>query len=225
MSPLHVQEKEQLKKLFKQASIDRFEERYTVYEVFLQTERHVTIEELCRLLEDAGHSIDRQLVADTLQLMCHFGFARRIRFDNGDIRYEHLHLGQHHDHMICTRCQRIIEFEDKALESLQVKIAESHGFHVLQHRMELYGLCRECRQKRDLIIPLTAAKQGEEVIIKDLTGGRQARMRLLAMGLRVGDTIEVLTNTHRGQLVVAADFNRYVLGRNLAEKIRVAPVR
>jgi Fur family ferric uptake transcriptional regulator len=89
--------------------------------------------------------------------------------------------------------------------------------------MELYGLCPECRKMRDVIIPLSAAKQGEHVIIRDLAGGRKARMRLMAMGLRVGDEIEVLTNMQRGQLVVAADFHRFILGRQMADKIRVEP--
>jgi len=50
-------------------------------------------------------------------------------------------------------------------------------------------------------------------------------MRLLTMGLRIGDSIEVITNQKKGQVVIAADFKRYALGRGLAEKIMVAPVR
>jgi Fur family ferric uptake transcriptional regulator len=50
-------------------------------------------------------------------------------------------------------------------------------------------------------------------------------MRLLSMGLRIGDRIDIVTNLHKGQMVIAADYNRYVLGRGLAEKILVEPVR
>jgi Fur family ferric uptake transcriptional regulator len=50
-------------------------------------------------------------------------------------------------------------------------------------------------------------------------------MRLLTMGLRIGDPIEVITNQKKGQVVIAADFKRYALGRGLAEKIMVEPVQ
>ncbi|MCP4693534.1 MAG: ferrous iron transport protein A [Desulfobacterales bacterium] len=72
-------------------------------------------------------------------------------------------------------------------------------------------------------MPLGAARPGERLIIKELTGGARVRMRLLSMGLRIGDEIMVITNQGRGRIAVAVDFKRYVLGRGLAEKIRVQP--
>ena len=68
---------------------------------------------------------------------------------------------------------------------------------------------------------LTAAKTGEKVIIKKITGGGQARSHLLGMGLRIGDKLEVISNQGQGQLAVAADSRRYVLGHGLAKKIIV----
>jgi Fur family ferric uptake transcriptional regulator len=125
MKQIHLKEKEQFKKLFKQEYIDSFEDRFAILEVFLQTEKHVTVDELVRLLEQNGHRLDPQFVRETLKLMCRFGFAHKSRFDNGQARYEHRHLGQHHDHMICTRCRQIIEFEEDQLEKLQIQIAAS----------------------------------------------------------------------------------------------------
>jgi len=89
--------------------------------------------------------------------------------------------------------------------------------------MEIYGLCSDCMKSREKIMPLMSARQGERVIIKDLVGGSQARMRLLSMGLRIGDILEVITNNGQGQLVVAADYQRYVLGRGMSQKIIVGP--
>ena len=59
--------------------------------------------------------------------------------------------------------------------------------------------------------------------IKDFIGGMSAHIRLLTMGLRLEDEIEVVTNNGRGQLVVAANYKRFVIGRGLAEKIIVQP--
>jgi Fur family ferric uptake transcriptional regulator len=224
MKRIHRQEKEQFKKLFQKEHIDRFEDRYQILEVFLTTEHHVTVVEMTQLLKTHEYRFDTEFVEMTLNLMSKFGFAKANRFDNGLVRYEHRHLGQHHDHMICTRCQKIIEFEDDALEMLQAKISETHGFHMLQHKMELYGICSSCLKDRDRLIPLSLVKKGERLIIKEFTGGSNANMRLLSMGLRLGDEIDVVTNRHHGQLVVAIDLKRYIIGRGLAEKIWVQPL-
>jgi Fur family transcriptional regulator, ferric uptake regulator len=221
MPPVHRQEKEQLQKLFTQEHIDRFEDRFKVYETFLKTERHVTIDELAQLLDANGDHFDFDFVQDTLELMSHFGFARVNQFESGPIRYEHRHLGQHHDHMICTKCRQILEFENEALEEMQIKIAGKLGFHMLQHKMEIYGICADCQKQRAGIMPLLSAKQGERLVVSEFTGGRQSHMRLTSMGLRLGDRIEVVTNMPEGRVVVAADNKRYVLGRGLANKIIV----
>ncbi|MFC1812052.1 transcriptional repressor [Thermodesulfobacteriota bacterium] len=225
MKQIHNREKEQFKKLFKQEYIDNFEDRYKILEVFLQTERHITADDLIQLLEENGYQIDPDFVRDTLKLMCRFGFAWKNRFDNGYVRYEHFHLGQHHDHMICTKCKKIVEFENEQLENLQEQIAVRSGFHMLQHKMEIYGICSECLEDRDQLIQLVMAKQGERLKIKDFTGGSKARMRLLTMGLRLGDEIDVITNLNKGQLAIAVDQKRYVLGRGLAQKILVEPIK
>jgi len=125
--------------------------------------------------------------------------------------------------MICTKCNAIIEFKNEQLETLQLQIAQSHGFHMLQHRMEIYGICANCLKNRLALMPLNTARPGERLVIEKFTGGATSRMRLLSMGLRVGDAIEVITNMNRGQLVIAVDYQRLVLGRGLAEKIWVKP--
>jgi Fur family ferric uptake transcriptional regulator len=224
MKQIHHQEKEQFKKLFQQEQIDRFEDRFRILEGFLQTERHVTISGLARLLEEQGTVYEPDFILDTLKLMCRFGFAQKNTFDNGEVYYEHRHLGQHHDHMVCTKCRNIVEFEDGALEALQLQIARHHGFHMLQHRMEIYGICADCLKERVQGMTLSAARAGERLQIEEFTGGATARMRLMTMGLRVGDTVEVITNHSSGQVVVATDFHRFVHGRGLAQKVVVRPI-
>lgn len=225
MKRIHNREKEQFKKLFKQENIDAFEDRFKILEVFLRTERHLTVSELVQLLDESGYPFTPDFIRDTLKLMCRFGFARKNRFDNGEVRYEHRHLGQHHDHLICTKCKDIYEFKDEQIENMQVQIAAAYNFHMLQHKMEIYGICSKCLKNHIQLMPLTHAKQGEQLEIKEITGGASARMRLLSMGLRVGDKIDIITNLNKGQMVVAGGYNRYVLGRGLAQKILVEPVR
>ncbi len=221
MKRIHTQEKEQFKSLFKQENIDRFEDRFKILEVFLQTERHITIDELVELLAQNKLRYDIALIKDTLKRMCQFGFARENSFDNGRIRYEHRHLGQHHDHMVCTKCGNILEFQNQQLENLQVQIASASGFHILQHKMEIYGICNSCLKERIDHMPLVIAKPGDRLIIKEFTGGAGSRMRLMSMGLRVKDEMEIISNLNQGQVVIALENKRYVLGKGLAAKIMV----
>ena len=224
MKRTHNQEKKQFEKLFKQGNIDNFEDRFKVLDAFLQTESHVTSAELTGILNENGHNLDNEFVKDTLKLMCNLGFARKNRFDNGVVRYEHWHLGQHHDHIICIKCKKIVEFEEDAIENLQIDIASKHGFHMLQHKMELYGICSECLKERVKLMPLSMAKQGERLVIREIMGGSGARMRLLSMGIRPEDEIEVVTNFSKGQVVIAVQSSRYMIGQGLAQKIIVEPV-
>ena len=222
MERIHSQEKQQFKKLFKQENIDKFEDRFNILEVFLQTERHLTADELLVLLNKNGYNLDIDFVIETLNLLCRYGFAQKNRFNDGDVLYEHRHLGRHHDHMICTKCKDIIEFQNQHLEKLQTQIASSYGFHMLQHKMEIYGICSKCLKESIKLMPLSMAKQGEKLIIKEFSGGTGARSRLLSMGLKPKDKIEVISNIGQGQLVISVDFTRYALGRGLASKIMVS---
>lgn len=223
MRHIHKYERQQFEKLFKQEQIDQLEVRLQLLDTFLQTEQHVTSAELLEIAKRQGAVISEEFVAETLELMCRFGFAQKSRFNDGQVRYEHRHLGQHHDHMICTKCNRIIEFENPQMEQLQKEIAGEFRFHILQHRMEIYGICDQCLQERMRQMPLTTAKAGERVVIRELSGGSSSRLRLMSMGLRVDDEVEVITNYGKGQLVVAAGNQRYVIGRGLAQKIIVEP--
>ena len=219
MTKLHDQEKSQFKKLFRNEGVDRFEEMMTVLEVFLETEGHITANELIDRLKEHGFDFDPSFVRDSLRLLTQFGFAKKLRFDDGKIRYEHCHLGDHHDHMLCRKCGRIIEFVDDALETIQAEVAAAHGFHMLGHRMDIYGICADCLKNRIRVIPLSRARQGEHLVIDEFTGGTNARMRLMSMGLKTGDPVEVITSDPKGQVVIASGNKRYAIGRGLAGKV------
>lgn len=218
---LHKQEKEQFGKLFQQDQITDLEDRLAVMEAFLETDAHVSSTQIIQRLNDLGHSLDPEFVRDTMKLMCQYGFASKRQFDNGQILYEHLHLGQHHDHLVCTKCRKIVEFEDPLLETLQVQAAQRHGFHLLQHKLEMYGICSQCMSQRRQLLPLSDVPNGERLVIARLDGGPAARARLMAMGLRMGDAVEVIANSGQGQVVIGVDYKRIVLGRGLAKKVLV----
>ncbi|MDI6797506.1 MAG: transcriptional repressor [Desulfatibacillaceae bacterium] len=217
----HSQEEGQFARLFEEEGIDRVDERLAVLRIFLETEEHITAHELWELVQKAGRNFEPEFVRETLRLMCRYGFAQRREFKDRESVYEHRHLGQHHDHIICIKCGKIEEFVDEKLERHQARAAYQHGFYMLQHRMEIYGLCSDCLSDHQMGISLVQAKPGESLVVMDFLGGAGARHRLMTMGLKIGDKIEVITNDGRGQVVLAKGNSRFALGQGLAEKVMV----
>jgi Fur family ferric uptake transcriptional regulator len=75
------------------------------------------------------------------------GLAKAVNFGDGVTRYEFCYGLPHHDHLICERCRRNIEVVDDDIERLQEELAKKHGFTLTRHKMYLYGVCPECRDK------------------------------------------------------------------------------
>ncbi len=217
----HEQEKKQFIRLFQEQGLDRFDERFQVLEAFLQLDHHVSQEDIVQQLKKNGYQFSDAFVVSSMEHLCRFGFASKVSFDGGEPLYEHRHLGIHHDHMICTKCGTILEFKDEALEKQQQKVAKEYGFHMLQHRMEIYGLCSTCMARRQKLVLLHKAKQGERLKVRQLEAGRQMQLRISSMGLKIGDEIEVLSNGFGGQVVIGSGDTRLVIGSGMAQKIWV----
>lgn len=215
-------EKANFKVLMEGDGTDRMQERLDVIDVFLGTEEHITLEQMLDLLKERGHDFETVFVAQCMNRMVELGFAQKKQFEGQPIRYEHRHLGRHHDHLICTKCGKIVEFADEEIERRQLEVAARYGFHMLQHRMDVYGLCSECLSKRQRFLPLAAVKPGERVAIKEITGGRTRRARLASMGLRPGSIIEVIANSGQGRIILGHEHTRLAIGRGVAEVIMVA---
>jgi Fur family ferric uptake transcriptional regulator len=215
-------EKTNFRALIEADGKDHIQDRMNVVDVFLSTEEHMTIEEMCALLRKHGFDYEPEFVRQSMHRMVDLGFAQRKQFEEQPVRYEHRHLGRHHDHFICTKCGKILEFADEDLELLQVRIATKHGFHMLQHRMEIYGICDTCLARRSPLMPLGMAKAGEKVKIREMAGGRSARSMLASMGLRLGDRVEIINNTGQGRIILGHGGTRLAVGRGIAQKIMVS---
>jgi Fur family ferric uptake transcriptional regulator len=121
-------------------------QRDIILEFFLSSDRHMSLEELYLKLRAKHPNIGYATVYRTLKLFAESGIAREIQFGDGQTRYEHMMEGEHHDHLVCTRCGTIAEFENETIEKLQAEVAASHGFLIETHKLELYGLCATCRK-------------------------------------------------------------------------------
>jgi Fur family transcriptional regulator, ferric uptake regulator len=120
-------------------------QRDLILDCFLSSDRHMSIEELYLKLRAKHQNIGYATVYRTLKLFAEAGIAREMQFGDGQTRYEHLGEGEHHDHLVCTRCGSIEEFENETIEALQAEVAANRGFLIERHRLELYGVCGKCR--------------------------------------------------------------------------------
>lgn len=222
MERLHRYEREEFINICREHGLNYSDRRLLVLESFLGTIEHVTAQGLKTNLESQGYHLDGDFIAETLDLLCRYGYAYKKEFEGQEVQYEHRHIGWHHDHLICAECGKIMEFHNREIEALQRQIAQEYSFTLLHHNMELYGVCAECRQQRRPAMPLAFVLPGEEVRIDRLVGGRKVQQRLADMGLTPGTRIEVIKASGPGPMIVAFRGSRLALGRGLSQKILVS---
>jgi Fur family transcriptional regulator, ferric uptake regulator len=121
-------------------------QRMIILETFLESDSHFSTEELYLKIRQEYPKIGYTTVHRTLKLFAECGIAAERHFGDGQARFEPVKDEEHHDHLVCTECGLIIEFEDSQIEALQTKVAEEHNFKIETHRLELYGLCAACRE-------------------------------------------------------------------------------
>jgi Fur family ferric uptake transcriptional regulator len=218
---LHQEEKRQFEALIRQMRYDRIGDRLAVVDAFLTSEDHLTAKGWQQHLEQKGVDLAPGFVAETLELLTRLGLATRRQFEDEPPRFEHKHLDEHHDHLICTRCGKITEFHNPRLEELQQQIVSELGFHPLRHRMQVYGLCHGCLASREPTMPLTMASAGERLKVVRILGGEHHRKNLNSMGITIGSQLQVISR-NGGPLVVAVKGTRVALGRGAAQKVLVS---
>lgn len=119
-------------------------QRELILGAFLEAKGHVTSDDLFQIVREQNPTIGYTTVYRTMKLLSEAGVATERHFDDGITRYEIEE--EHHDHLVCEKCGKIIEFECEAIETAQREVARDHGFEILRHRHELYGHCRDCRE-------------------------------------------------------------------------------
>ena len=120
-------------------------QRRAVLNAFTECENHVSAEELYNIVTASEPRVGLATVYRTLALLTQSGLASELDFGDGQKRYEHKYMHSHHDHMICTECGKIIEFNHPLIEKFQEEVASRNGFTITSHKLDMFGLCSECR--------------------------------------------------------------------------------
>lgn len=123
------------------------EQRLAILDTFLRTEDHVSVDDLYGNLRKRNRKIGYATVHRTMKLIAECGLARVVRFEDGVARFEHRYNHEHHHHLVCTQCRKVIEFTSARMEAGEKSVLRRYDFKMESHRYEIFGICSECRRK------------------------------------------------------------------------------
>jgi len=104
---------------------------------------HLSAEDIYRVLIEQNEEVGVATIYRVLSQFEESGIVQKLNFENNQAVYELCGL-EHHDHLVCVKCNKIIEFQDDVIEKHQLQIAKKHGFELTDHSLYLYGLCKNC---------------------------------------------------------------------------------
>jgi len=106
---------------------------------------HLSAEDIYRALMEQHEEVGVATIYRVLTQFEESGIINKLNFENNQAVYE-LSNVDHHDHLVCVKCNTIIEFQDDVIEQHQLQIANKYGFQLTDHSLYLYGLCKTCKE-------------------------------------------------------------------------------
>lgn len=108
--------------------------------------KHLDANNISQLLRDDNNAVSLATIYRVLSDLEKHGVILRHNFNDNQAVYELLDPSHHHDHLICTKCNKVVEFYNCQIEKIQEQIAHDNKFEILNHHLNLYGICGECKK-------------------------------------------------------------------------------
>lgn len=121
------------------------QQRIDIAKVLLGSDRHLSVEDVTAELQRRGQKAGLATVYRTIELLVRCGLVVERDFDEGFKRFEPARDIPQHEHLLCTVCGRVTEFQDERLERITTLVAETHGYLRQRHRLVIHGVCASCR--------------------------------------------------------------------------------
>ncbi len=122
-------------------------ERGVILSAALSFRGHFSVEALHDHIRSSEQGISLATLYRTMPLLLEGGVVREVPSPQGKVAYEHIFGNEHHDHLLCTSCGKVIDFKDELIEKRQDAVCNSHGFEPQDHQMVIKGYCRVCAAK------------------------------------------------------------------------------
>ena len=122
------------------------QEREQIIKEIFATHEHFDVDTMYLNMRQKGIRISKASIYRLLPLLIEAELIQEVFFDNGHMYYEHIYGHKHHSHLRCIDCRRIEEFIDPRLKEIEMDMERRFNFKILEHRLEIRGLCPECRE-------------------------------------------------------------------------------
>jgi len=138
--------KEELIKKLKLKNLKLTKQRLEIIDEILNFNGHFEIEDLVFKSKEKNLKASRSTIYRTLVILKDLGYIEEVIKLNNKTFYEVANK-EHHDHLICISCGKIIEFHDGKIESIQNEVCKKYNFKPVYHRLEIFGICEDCQKK------------------------------------------------------------------------------
>ena len=137
---------EALKTALKDKGMKYTEQRAIILQILFTLDDHLSAEDVHSIVKERypEQNIGIATIYRTLNFLEEVELISSISFGKEGKKYES-NKDTHHDHLICTKCGKIVEFLDSYIEKRQEKVAKENGFKITDHTMQIYGICQKCQ--------------------------------------------------------------------------------
>lgn len=139
------EQEERFRGLLERKGLKYTYERKSIFEEVARFREHFDADSLYGRFKKRGSRISRDTVYRTLPLLLESRVIQKSAGASKREFFERIGAKGHHDHMVCTKCGRIIEFQCEEIEKLQDKVCTQYGFKLSFHDHRLFGFCKECQ--------------------------------------------------------------------------------
>ena len=120
-------------------------EREKIIEEIFSRPDHFDVEELYLRLHRQGTKVSKASIYRNIPLIMECGLIREVWHEDGHMHYEPTYGQDHHCHLRCMKCGKVIEFVDEGLEEIEKSLGRKYHFKIIDHRLEVNGVCLKCQ--------------------------------------------------------------------------------